>query len=174
MSYTCIFMISLYAETNLFLTCTVAWNSMLDFCIDTITSDRLTFSSPMVKRWPIADDACCELLTESSALLKASAKFTFAAGISVWIAGIFASGRVAADFSCAIIASILPLSIPPVFTLPPDSGLILVAPREQNPGLQGNDGYNNFHHMLPWVPQYQRQRQPLGRAGGKSAFCLDD
>ncbi|WP_243420448.1 hypothetical protein [Janthinobacterium sp. 78] len=86
--------------------------------------------------------------------MKASAKFTFAAGISVWIAGIFASGRVAADFSCAIIASILLLSIPPVFTLPPDSGLLHicsmpVAPREQNPGVQGNDGYNNFRHMLP-------------------------
>ncbi|MCX7294975.1 MULTISPECIES: hypothetical protein [unclassified Janthinobacterium] len=98
----------------------------------------------------MADDSFCELLTESSALLKASAKFTFAAGASVWIAGIFASGRVAADFSCAIIASILLLSIPPVFTLPPDSGLFLpVAPREQNSGLQGNDGYNNFRHMLP-------------------------
>ena len=53
-----------------------------------------------------------------------------------------------------IIASILLLSIPPVFTLPPDSGLLHicsmpVAPREQNPGLQGNDGYNNFRHMLP-------------------------
>ncbi|WP_258000742.1 hypothetical protein [Janthinobacterium sp. ROICE36] len=86
--------------------------------------------------------------------MKASAKFTFAAGISVWIAGIFASGRVAADFSCAIIASILLLSIPPVFTLPPDSGLLHicsmpVASGEQNSSQQGNDGYNNFRHMLP-------------------------
>ncbi|MGK5028229.1 hypothetical protein [Janthinobacterium sp. DSP2-3-3] len=82
--------------------------------------------------------------------MKASAKFTFAAGISVWIAGIFASGRVAADFSCAIIASILLLSIPPVFTLPPDSRRFLpVASGEQNSSQQGNDGYNNFRHLLP-------------------------
>src|SRR5450830_1431186 len=92
---------------------------MLDFCIDTITSDRLTLSSPMVKRLPKSADAVCEALTESSAPFRASAKLTLAAGISVWIIGTLASGRVAADFSCAIIASILLLSIPPVFTLPP-------------------------------------------------------
>src|SRR5471032_1790308 len=92
---------------------------MLDFCIETITSDRLTLSSPMVKRLPKSADAVCEALTESSAPFRASAKLTLAAGISVWIIGTLASGRVAADFSCAIIASILLLSIPPVFTLPP-------------------------------------------------------
>jgi hypothetical protein len=57
---------------------------------------------------------------------------------------------VAAAFSCAIIASILLLSIPPVLTLPPDSHVfLLVASKEQNSGLQGNAGYNNFHHVLP-------------------------
>src|SRR5471032_2855484 len=118
---------------------------MLALADEIITSDRLTLSSPEVKALPLLPASTMLPLTASSWALSASEKFTLAAGVSVGVpatpptplaapkpprppspalpkpvaADRSACGRLAAALSCAIIAWIWLLSMPPVFIVAP-------------------------------------------------------
>jgi hypothetical protein len=106
----------------LFLTCTVAWKPMLAFCIEIITSDRLTLVVAQREFFrPVSRPPLCAALTSVSELLQRVREADLGRRLGLADAarpspspptGPAPAGLPAAAFSCAIIASMRLLSIP--------------------------------------------------------------
>ena len=74
------FMMSWYADTSLFLTCTICWKDRLAFCTEIMTSFRLTSGAPSSKSRASRVDSSWLPLMPSREFFSSMAKSVAAAG----------------------------------------------------------------------------------------------